>query len=101
VRRFTITLTDVLRCPRHSLLPDHYRDDGTCRCDEGSATVIDLHTQTCPGSGRRPDRVTLSRGDDLRGKCPVCRRTYALKGPAGERVLRRHATPASAPPTAS
>jgi hypothetical protein len=26
--------SDVAACPKTSLLPAHYRDDGTCRCDE-------------------------------------------------------------------
>jgi len=26
--------SDIGRCPKMSLLPAHFRDDGTCRCDE-------------------------------------------------------------------
>jgi hypothetical protein len=29
-----IKSSDVTRCPITSLDRDHYRDDGTCRCDE-------------------------------------------------------------------
>jgi hypothetical protein len=29
-----VTSRDVARCPKTSLLPAHYRDDGSCRCDE-------------------------------------------------------------------
>lgn len=29
-----IRSTDVARCPKQSLAPSHYRDDGTCRCNE-------------------------------------------------------------------
>lgn len=31
-RTFTVTRQDVDRCPRRSLLPSHYRNDGTCLC---------------------------------------------------------------------
>lgn len=27
---------DVLACPHLILSPEHYRDDGTCRCDDAS-----------------------------------------------------------------
>lgn len=29
-----IRSSDVARCPISSLLPSHYREDGSCRCDE-------------------------------------------------------------------
>lgn len=32
-----ISSSDVARCPKTSLSHDHYRDDGTCRCDEREA----------------------------------------------------------------
>ena len=31
-RVFTVHASDVARCPRHSLSPHHYRDDGSCKC---------------------------------------------------------------------
>jgi hypothetical protein len=31
-RVFVISSTDIGRCPRRSLLPSHYEDDGTCLC---------------------------------------------------------------------
>lgn len=31
-RAFTISTADVAACPRGSLLPAHYRDDGSCLC---------------------------------------------------------------------
>lgn len=34
-RTFSIRRSDVQRCPRKSLAPSHYRDDGTCLCPEG------------------------------------------------------------------
>ena len=27
----------IRKCPKTSLLPDHYREDGSCRCDEKGA----------------------------------------------------------------
>lgn len=33
-RVFVVTSEDIARCPIQSLKPEHYRDDGTCRCDE-------------------------------------------------------------------
>ena len=29
-----VTAKQVLACPKISLAVGHYRDDGTCRCDE-------------------------------------------------------------------
>jgi hypothetical protein len=26
--------SDIANCPKRSLLPQHYRDDGTCLCDD-------------------------------------------------------------------
>lgn len=31
-RAFTVKLSDIQRCPKHSMLPAHYRDDGSCLC---------------------------------------------------------------------
>lgn len=28
---------DIARCPHLILVPDHYREDGTCRCDDPDA----------------------------------------------------------------
>ena len=28
----TVRNDQIANCPRRSLLPDHYRDDGTCKC---------------------------------------------------------------------
>lgn len=27
-----VNTADILKCPKMSLLPSHYRDDGTCKC---------------------------------------------------------------------
>lgn len=32
VMAFTISSADIGRCPKRSLLPAHYRADGTCKC---------------------------------------------------------------------
>lgn len=31
----TFRLSDLQACPHLILAPEHYRDDGSCRCDEG------------------------------------------------------------------
>lgn len=31
---------DIARCPYLILDPDHYRVDGTCRCDDPNASVM-------------------------------------------------------------
>lgn len=31
-RSFVIRSADIARCPKRSLLPAHYADDGTCSC---------------------------------------------------------------------
>lgn len=38
VRR--IRQSDMLKCPHCIILPEHYRDDGTCRCNDWSHTVM-------------------------------------------------------------
>ena len=30
----TFRVSDILKCPHVIFLPSHYRDNGTCRCDE-------------------------------------------------------------------
>lgn len=32
--------SDLQACPKRSLLPQHYRDDGTCRCNEREAAKL-------------------------------------------------------------
>lgn len=31
-RTFVVRKSDIDRCPRHSLSPHHYRNDGSCKC---------------------------------------------------------------------
>ena len=35
-RTFVVKMSDIKACPKQSLLPSHYRDDGSCHCKEGS-----------------------------------------------------------------
>jgi hypothetical protein len=37
-----ITSRDLMNCPKSSLLPSHFRDDGTCRCDEREEAQRDI-----------------------------------------------------------
>ena len=30
--------SDVMACLHHILMPDHYREDGSCRCNDPDAT---------------------------------------------------------------
>lgn len=34
----TINRADLLKCPHVILVADHYREDGTCRCDDPDYT---------------------------------------------------------------
>jgi hypothetical protein len=36
--------SDVERCPKHSMLPAHYHEDGTCLCAERATLVAQLAT---------------------------------------------------------
>jgi hypothetical protein len=31
---YTMKQSDVHKCPHYIMMPDHYRDDGTCKCNE-------------------------------------------------------------------
>lgn len=35
-----IRQSDMLKCPYAIMMPAHYRDDGTCRCDDQSHTEM-------------------------------------------------------------
>ena len=35
-----IKQSDIARCPHFIFVSEHYRDDGTCRCNDKSATVM-------------------------------------------------------------
>lgn len=36
----TITRTDTEKCPHKIFAPEHYRDDGTCKCNDESELVM-------------------------------------------------------------
>jgi len=57
-----ISRAALLACPRVMLVPEHYRDDGTCRCDV--ATVC----EDCQGQGEVPGLVE----PDLLFPCRSC-----------------------------
>jgi len=41
-----IKYSDVSRCPKNSLLPAHYRSDGSCYCDSREAFQADVDRLT-------------------------------------------------------
>jgi hypothetical protein len=45
---WTITSADVGRCPRRSLSPRHYREDGKCRCATSVGDRVRLIRTTDP-----------------------------------------------------
>lgn len=34
--------SDIMKCPSYILLPEHYRDDGSCKHDEPNCELEDL-----------------------------------------------------------
>ena len=34
-----VSIDAILRCPKQSLHPQHYRSDGTCRCVDNEASL--------------------------------------------------------------
>jgi hypothetical protein len=32
--------SDIRKCPHVIFMPEHYREDGTCRCDDRTAKVM-------------------------------------------------------------
>lgn len=61
-RIFTITMADIRRCPKHSIHPEHYNDDGSCRCivtervrrDRAIVAMVDRAIQDA--SSARPEK---------------------------------------------
>jgi len=35
-----IAQSDLMRCPHSILVAEHYREDGSCRCDDKTATEM-------------------------------------------------------------
>lgn len=61
-RIFTITMADIRRCPKHSIHPSHYNDDGSCRCIVDERTkrdraIVAMVDRAIEGPGLAPDDV--------------------------------------------
>lgn len=37
---FYMKQSDILRCPHCIIVPEHYREDGTCYCNDPTATIM-------------------------------------------------------------
>jgi len=35
-----IKQSDMMKCPHFIMIPNHYRDDGTCKCNDKNETVM-------------------------------------------------------------
>ena len=60
-----LTMSDIARCPKGSLLPDHYREDRTCRCDEREdveAEVAAAKAEVARARARLADALARKRG---------------------------------------
>lgn len=58
-----IRYSDIERCPKHSLLPQHYNDDGSCRCLESRPMRADeLGRYVCVAHGgcRKSPFITIN-----------------------------------------
>ena len=40
MKTFTITLSNIAACKRHSLSPEHYNQDGSCKCPKRDDRII-------------------------------------------------------------
>lgn len=40
IRVFTMKQSDIQQCPHYILSPDHYREDGSCKCDDKLNTIM-------------------------------------------------------------
>lgn len=47
-----IRMSDIGKCPKHSLMPDHYHDDGTCRCSEREAAAREVREKEAAEDAR-------------------------------------------------
>ena len=64
-RVLILSLSDVARCPKGSQLPDHYREDRTCRCDEREQVVAEVHAakaEVARARARLADALARKRG---------------------------------------
>jgi hypothetical protein len=51
--------SDIARCPKQSLLPSHYRDDGTCKC-------VPVYSDYRPDVKVRIHAMSIERGSEHR-----------------------------------
>jgi len=40
MRIFTLKQSDLMKCPHFIIAPEHYREDGTCKCNDKNETVM-------------------------------------------------------------
>ena len=66
MKAFTIKISDVQRCPKQSLLPGHYRVDGSCKCGSGMCGTDDDPCVLCILCDEEPV-------DGETEMCSVCR----------------------------
>lgn len=67
-RTFTVSSTDIDRCPIRSLVPAHYNDDGSCRCARNTTGKVLVMCGTCTGTGK----VTVPGQRHQVRACPTC-----------------------------
>ena len=51
-----IRYSDIATCPKRSLLPSHYDEDGSCRCKERTTRLYCRDCRTPIPKGQRRDR---------------------------------------------
>lgn len=80
-----IRTSDIARCPAHSLLPSHYRDDGTCLhvpVPELTAEVLAAAVEAKnPEAARRlrgANRTRQQEQSDVPGTMPDSEREYRV-----------------------
>lgn len=56
-----IKQSDMLACPHVIMVPEHYRDDGTCRCDDQGHTEMVTWGYTWDGQGWRVNNNSICR----------------------------------------
>ena len=53
VARGTISFDVLARCPKFLFSPDHYRDDGSCKCNDPNHDVMRDHGYVFENGGWR------------------------------------------------
>jgi hypothetical protein len=79
-----ISTSDIARCPKHSLLPQHYRDDGSCLCKaQPVVTAVAEEPQYPP-----PDRVRELIDIALSAHAITCRKLAGGSSYGGRDLAR-------------